>query len=154
MGESLEGCTKKRSAGREFIFVSSDSGTSWARVPTQGLSDPLVMNWSAIAISADGCKLVGSVTAYSSQSEPPSPGAIFSFQYAPAPRLDIASSDGNLLISWIIPSATFHLQQSPDLTKTNWIAVPGTPVLDYSTLRNHIIVPPTPLKMFYRLVSQ
>jgi hypothetical protein len=136
-----------------IIFVSSDSGASWVQTPTNGLSHP-AMDWTGIAMSADGCKLAGAVTAFSGTGSAPSPGGIFTLQFTPAPALAIARSSGSLVLSWIVPSANFVLQQGPDLATTNWADVAGTPVLDYSTLRNQVTIPPPARPMFYRLISR
>ena len=133
------------------IFLSSDSGASWVQAPDQGL---VPADWSGIAISADGCKLVGAVTAFSSYSVSASPGGIFTLQFTPSPALSIVPSDGGLVLSWTVPSVNFGLQQNPDLAATNWTDVPGTPALDYSTLRSQVTLPAPPGPMFYRLISR
>jgi len=133
------------------IFLSSDSGASWVQAPDQGL---VPADWSGIAISADGCKLVGAVTAFSSYSVSASPGGIFTLQFTPSPALSIVPSDGGLVLSWTVPSVNFGLQQNPDLAATNWTDVPGTPALDYPTLRSQVTLSAPPGPMFYRLISR
>ncbi len=105
-------------------------------------------------MSADGCKLVGAVTAFSSYSVSPSPGGIFTLQFTLSPVLAIGRSSGNAVLSWTVPSVNFALQRNPDLATGNWTDVPGTPTLDYSTLRDQVTMPAPPGTMFYRLISR
>jgi hypothetical protein len=134
------------------IIVSDDSGASWVQAPTSGLTNYYTF-WSGIAISADGCKLAAAVGQLTGLGYPFS-GNIFTLQFTPAPALAIASSSGQLVLSWTVPSMNFVLQQNHDLATTNWTDVAGKPVLDYSTLRNQVAIPPPPGTMFYRLVSR
>ncbi len=55
-----------------------------------------------------------------------SPGLVAQ-QMALAPVIDIGVSAGNLVLSWVVPSAHFALQQSSDTGATNWTDVPGAP---------------------------
>jgi hypothetical protein len=55
------------------------------------------------------------------------------------------------LISWVIPSTSFVLQQNPDLTATNWTDVATAPVLNLTNLQNQVTLPPPSAPTFYRL---
>ena len=96
----------------------------------------------AVASSADGSKLVAVVNG----------GGIYTRQTTPAPALSIVPSGGSLTLSWTVPSMDFALQGNSDLTTTNWIDVATTPTLNFTNLRNEVIVPP-PISFhgFYRL---
>jgi len=136
-----------------YILISGNSGATWLPTPSPivGLP-PGYWDWSGIAITADGCKL----TAAASDGAGffgPLQGGVFVLQSTPAPPLAIARSGGSLVLSSVVLSIDFVLQQSPDLGTTNWTDVPGTPVLDYSTLRNQVAVPAPAGPMFYRLAS-
>jgi len=99
-------------------------------------------NWSSVVCSADGNQLVAVVNG----------GGIYKSQSTPPPVLSLAPSAGDLLLSWIVPSMNLVLQENPDLATTNWTAVTHMPMLNFTNLRNEVIVPP-PIDFhgFYRL---
>jgi hypothetical protein len=99
------------------------------------------LDWNAVALSADGDKLVASV-GY------PSTGPIYISQTTPVPVLNLSAPDN--VISWIIPSLDFTLQQSPDLL--NWTDVTNLPVLNLTTLQNQVTLPASDGNSFFRLV--
>jgi hypothetical protein len=138
-----------------LISISSNSGVTWAPSPSPivGLP-PEYWNWTGVAISADGCKLIAAASNGAGLFGPYYQGGVFTAQSAPALVLAITSSSGGLVLPWTVPSINFVLQQSPSLTTTNWTDVPGAPVLDYSTLRNQVTVPAPAGPMFYRLISR
>jgi hypothetical protein len=119
------------------IYTSADSGLTWVsnRAP--------VALWSAVASSADGSKLVATVDG----------GGIYTFQSTPAPQLKIVSSGGEIILSWIAPSANFTLQQNSDLTTTNWMDVTNASTLNLSTLQDEIVLPAPATGTFYRLTT-
>ena len=120
------------------IYTSTNGGVTWVsnNVPPLG--------WSSIVSSADGRRLAAaSLTAI--------PGAVYVFQAPPAPKLNIASADHNVLVSWVLPSQPFTLQQTTDLTTSNWTAVTNTPVLNLTNLQEEVVVPISAGNAFYRL---
>jgi len=127
------------------IFLSGDSGASCDPAPAASAS------CIGAAMSADGCKLVG---VYVDGLDFSLDAVVADLQSTPAPALAVASSGGSLFLSWVVPSIDFVLEQNADLGTTNWTDVSGTPVLDYSTLRNQVTVPAPAGPMFYRLISQ
>jgi hypothetical protein len=135
---SADGTRLVAVAPGEAIYTTTNAGAAWraAAVPYG--------KWSSVASSADGTKLVAVVQ----------DGGIWTWQTTPAPILALASSGGELVLSWTVPSMNFALQQNADLNTTNWTDVPGQPVLDYSTLRNQVATAAPPGTMFYRLVSR
>jgi S1-C subfamily serine protease len=98
-----------------------------------------------VAFSADGAFLAASV-GY------PGTGGIYVYNSTPAPVLSLAPSDGNATISWVIPSASFALQQSSDLS--NWTEVTNQPALNLSNLQNQLALPASDNRQFYRLKNQ
>jgi hypothetical protein len=64
-----------------------------------------VQYWASVASSADGGKLVAVARG----------GGIWTSQTTPSPQLNLSPLDGNFLLSWIIPSTNFVLEQSSDL---------------------------------------
>ncbi len=115
------------------IYTSIDSGRTWmqANVPLE--------SWVSVASSADGNKLV----AVSFQ------GLIYISQTTAMAQLKLAPSSTNLVVSWIIPSTDFGLQQSSDLI--SWSAVTNTPTLNLTNLNNDLLVSPTNGSRFFRL---
>jgi len=135
------------------VLVSEDFGASWVEPP--GTADPgwggSLAPWTGLAMSADGLKLTGVFMDGCCGNL--HPGAVAQ-QQALAPAMGIGVSAGRLVVSWVVPSANFALQQSSDIGVANWTDVPSAPVLNYSTLREEVTVPSPGKQMFYRLVSR
>lgn len=118
-------------------FLSTDAGSSW--------SNSVVYAWGttnncAIASSADGGKLAVALAP-----------SVFTYQTTPAPVLHLVNSADNIVLSWIIPSQNFVLQQSSDLI--TWSPVGVTPALNYTNLHYDVTVLRTGSQRFYRLAS-
>ena len=114
------------------IYQSTNSGATWTTPPVP------VGNWSSVASSADGTKLVAAIHG----------GHIYTLRTTPSVTLNLA------VVSWVVPSTSVVLQQNTDLASSNWVNVPGTPVLNLTNLREEITVSPTNGATFYRLVGQ
>ena len=126
------------------IYSSTDSGATWIH------NNVAVQNWSWVASSADGCKLVAAdYGEWSTNSPPPVDSGIWTLQITPAPQMNITPTDGNLALSWIVPSTNFVMQQSPDLS--GWMDMTNTPMLNLTNLQNEVTLPPTGSNVFYRL---
>jgi len=54
-------------------------------------------------------------------------------QATPSPQLNLAPSDINLALSWLVPSTNFVLQQSTDLI--SWSSVTNAPALNLTNLQ-------------------
>jgi hypothetical protein len=117
------------------IFTSMNSGVSW--ISNQAPS----RTWSSVASSADGCKLVAAVNG----------GGIYTWQTTPTPVLSIAPSGSKFVLSWIIPSAPFVLQQAADLATPNWTDVPTPPILNLTNLQHQVTVPLSSSNRFFWL---
>lgn len=127
--------TKVAAVNEGSIYTSTDSAATWRS------NNAPAMNWSWIASSADGGKLVAAVKG----------GGIYTSSSAPAPQLSLASSVSNLVLSWVVPSRDFALQENSDLVNTNWADVPATAVLNLTNLQFQTIMPSTAVSRFYRL---
>lgn len=117
-----------------LIYTSTNSGTTW------NAADAPATNWLAVACSADGGKLFAVANG----------GGIWTSQTVRSPTLAIVMTNC-LGLSWLIPSANFILQQSTDLTSTNWSSVTNTPVLNLTNLQNQVTLPAPASSAFYRL---
>jgi photosystem II stability/assembly factor-like uncharacterized protein len=120
------------------IYTSADAGATWMSnsVPNKA--------WEAVASSADGSKLTAAVWGHS----------IYTSHSTPTASLNITPSGRNIVLSWIVPSMDFVLQQNADLTTTNWTDVTTTPTVNLTNLQNQLIVPLSNSNQFYRLKSR
>ena len=78
-------------------------------------------------------------------------GGVYIAQYPAAPVLNIASAGSNYMLSWVLPTRNFVLQQNTDLGSTNWTTLTNSPMLNLSTLNNELPVPSVSASAFYRL---
>ncbi len=129
---SADGAKLVAVASNGRIYTSTDFGGTWISNSAPAL------NWTSVASSADGTKLVAASSQGIYVSQPP-------------PALSIAWLDGNLVLSWPPSALAFALQESSDLTSTDWIAVATSPVFTNGQYR--VIVGPTNDSRFYRLKS-
>ena len=119
------------------IYTSTNYGVSWN--PT----DAPITNWHGVASSADGNKLVA-VVGYPG-------GGIYIWQTTPSPKLIITPAGNGLLISWIVPSMPFVLQENADLNTADWIDVTTQPTLNLTNLHHEVSVPLSISNRFFRL---
>ncbi len=122
------------------LFLSTDSGATW------NLTNSLFTHWSAVAVSADGTKLVAAENA----------GHIYTLHLSPStfsPALQIRPSGTNAVVSWLVPSMDFTLQQNTDVNSSNWVNVVTAPVLNTANLHNEVTVPGTLGNSYFRLSS-
>jgi hypothetical protein len=120
------------------LFLSTDSGTTW------NVTNSLHTHWSAVAVSADGTKLVAAENT----------GHIYTLHLSPvnvSPALEILRSGANAIVSWLVPSMDFTLQQNTDLTSSNWVNVSTAPVLNMANLNNEVTVPNPLGSAYFRL---
>ncbi|MBP9903327.1 MAG: hypothetical protein KBH45_17850 [Verrucomicrobia bacterium] len=115
-------------------------GDTWTSAGT------LSTNWSSLVCSADGNKLVAAAGSGMSPT-----GLIYTWQSTPSPKLTITPSASGLLISWIVPSMPFVLQENADLNTPDWTAVPMTPILNLTNLHHEVTVPLSGTNRFFRL---
>jgi hypothetical protein len=123
------------------IYVSTDFGVTWTTNFPPGTN-----YWTGVVSSADGGKLAVIASG-------PGGGGIWTLQTAPAPQMNTTPANGNLTLSWIIPSTNFVLEQNLDLTSTNWTDVTNMPVLNLTNLQDEVTLPLTNGSGFYRLAT-
>lgn len=119
-----------------LICFSRDSGATWTATGAAS------SYWHAITSSADG----NAWLALDAKSN-----LVCKSQSTPAPLFGTAPTNGNLVLSWTVPSIGFVLQQNSDLTSSNWMDVTALPVLDLTNLQYQYVVSPTNGQGFYRL---
>ena len=117
-----------------LIYSSTDGGCSWTS------SSPPAFGLSALVCSADGNKLAAA--GYN---------AIYTTYSPPAPQLNADSSG---VLSWIVASTNFAVQESADLATGNWNTLTNSPVLNPTTVRDEVQLSPSSNSGFYRLISQ
>ncbi|MDD5139354.1 MAG: hypothetical protein PHY43_03720 [Verrucomicrobiales bacterium] len=120
------------------IYTSTNSGINWI---TNNVPDKW---WASVASSADGLELLAGAIDH----------GIWIYQATPSPQLKLAPLDTNLALSWLVPSTNFALQQSLDLTTTDWVTLTNTPTLNLTNLNNELILSPTNSSGFFRLIAQ
>lgn len=123
------------------VFFSSDYGNTWVSTnwPEAGWFFPKICS------SADGNRLfaVGSGE------------GIWTCQLNPSGNLNISRmTSSNLMVSWLVPSTNFVLQQSSDLAMAPWSDVTNLPVLNFTNLQNQVTLPSPGGAAFYRLSTQ
>jgi len=80
-------------------------------------------------------------------------GLIYTWYSPPTPRLNLAPSNNSLVLSWLIPSTNFMLQQNSDLSTSNWTLIANPPVLNLTNLQNQVFLTPPASNNFYRLAT-
>jgi hypothetical protein len=129
-------------------YISTNAGITWAMSETPAV--PAEMEWNALAVSGDGSQvvLVGSGQICVLQSPPPA-----ALPLPPAPPLSIGLAGANPVLSWLVPSTDFVLQQNSDLGSTNWVDVTDQPTLNFTNLHNEVTLSPLSSKAssFFRL---
>ncbi len=131
-------------AGGKF-YASSDSGLTWTA------SETPAGRWRAVACTADGTNIVtvGDGLVCTLNFSAPAPPLV-----PPSPMLSIGLSGGNAVLSWLVPSTSFILQENGDLISTNWVDVTTRPVLNPGHLQEEVDLPFALGKAFYRLRQQ
>jgi len=132
------------SNGNLPIYISTNSGASWTL-------DAVSNDWGVVTSSADGTRLVAATgtRGVSGGTKTVSIGNIYTSQIALLPRMNIQPVNGNLTVSWVVPSTNYVMQQSSDLM--SWSNVTNQPVLNLTNLQNEVILPPPGSNTFYRL---
>lgn len=72
------------------------------------------------------------------------------FDFVSLPQLSAQSSSNNLVLSWPAPIGDYTLEQNDNLESTNW--TPVTAPVEYTDNMLEVIVPPSGVASFYRLV--
>jgi hypothetical protein len=127
------------------IYASVDSGATWVNA-----NAPLD-NWRAVTCSASGNTIVAVASGLIYTLHLPATSPAPSSRPLRLPFLTVSPSDAKMLISWLVPSSSFMLQQISDSTTTNWKDVPTFPSLNFTNLHYEVSVAPTNAGNFYRL---
>jgi hypothetical protein len=120
-------------------YISTYSGTTWTLM-TGGSGSCLASSADGSLIAAGGWFAIGVL----SYAAPPS-------SIPPSPRLAIELSGGHPLLSWLVPSTSFVLQQSPDVAPPNWMDATNQPTLNFTSLHLETTLTPSSGNTFYRL---
>jgi hypothetical protein len=125
---------KFAAVGRRGVYTSSDSGATWVSNSIPNL------DYDLVASSADGSQLVVAGS-----------GVICLLKTTPTPRLNLTVTDNNVVLSWLVPSAKFVLQQCSDSSGGNWSDVTNSPITMNLTNLHYEITLPLSNGSFYRL---
>ena len=119
------------------IYSSTDAGATWIsnNAPT--------LHWQSVAMTADGSTLFAAA----------SNGGIWARRSASMPTVQIATAGNSLGLSWIVPSATFKVQETLGLNPPAWTDLTNSPTLNFSNLNDEIFVP-VRTTGFYRMQMQ
>ncbi|HTR41027.1 MAG TPA: hypothetical protein VMH87_05380 [Pseudomonadales bacterium] len=125
-----------------WLGISTNFGAAWT--PTN-IPPGTSITWGVkpVALAADGNELVAAVNG----------GGIWISQTAPSPQMKIIPVGGTILLSWLIPSANFVLEQNSNLTTPNWSIVTNIPAWNLANLHDEVTLPLAGGTTFYRLVS-
>jgi hypothetical protein len=118
-------------------YVSTDYGHTW------NMTD-LYTGWvTYLASSADGCRLIAAA----------STKGIYILETTPRPLLFITQSGNVIRLSWLVPSVSFVLRQSPTVPGA-WSDVLIAPTLNFTNLHHEVTLAAPPGQMFYRLTAR
>jgi hypothetical protein len=136
--------TKLVAAADGAVYLSTNSSAAWA------LSETPAGYWQVVASSADGGNILAAAPGgpIATLQTPPDPPLL------PHPMLSIGMSGAGLSLSWLVPSSSFVLQQSSDLTSTNWMDVTNQPTLNFNNLHREAGLTRSSAHTFYRLKQQ
>jgi hypothetical protein len=116
------------------IFFSTNQGVVWIEETSP------TGNWVDITMSADENRWAGI-----------GGNNIYTTYSTPNPNLNLGHNTNSAILSWTIPSTNFVLQQSSDLSTTNWSVVTNPPVLNLTNLQDQVTLPAPAASGFYRL---
>ncbi len=123
-------------AGQQ-IYTSTNGGTTWQ-------ANLASAQWNAGVVSADGAEMIAFGSAQGT----------WRGLETTSPQLYIKTADTNFVVSWLIPSTNFVLQQSADLGTANWTTVSNSPTLNFTDLQFETPVPASTSNAFFRLMAQ
>ena len=122
-----------------LFYFSTNSGITWVEGTPPSTNGLLI----TVALSADGQRMAAILNG----------GGIYTRQTTPSPKLNITPTASGLLISWVVPSMPFVLQESADLTTAIWIDVTTAPKLNFTNLHHEVSMRVSSANRFYRLKS-
>ncbi len=119
-----------------YIVVSTNSGVTWSSNSTP------TGTWIAVCSSADGGRLFAALDN----------GPIYTRTAIRQPSLSISARAREAILSWIVPSADFQLQESANPAALNWNDVAEIPAL--TNLQMQVTRPLLPGSCYYRLQAR
>jgi hypothetical protein len=125
-------------AQKGLIYSSTNSGLTMISNSAPGLV------WQSVASSADGNCVFAA----------PSGGKIWVRRTAPVPVLALTTSPPGPVLSWVLPSATFVVQQSASLQPPAWTGLSNAPLLNLTNLQYQLLLSPANDSGYYRLRNQ
>jgi len=114
------------------IYTSTDAGATWVSNSIPGQFTYFV------TCSADGNELIAA-----------SRVGVYTALNTPTPQMNITPTNGNLALSWLVPSTNFVLQRSTDLS--GWTDLTNQPALNLTNLHDEVSLPFSGSGGFYRL---
>jgi hypothetical protein len=72
-------------------------------------------------------------------------------QNTATPKIKASISNNQLALSWVLPVTNFALQQSGDLTGTNWTTITNAPIFNPTNLQYQLAIPMSGPSGFFRL---
>jgi hypothetical protein len=119
------------------VYTSSDGAVTWSANFSPG-------QWYGGTVSADGCEAIVEGGAAGTPMG----------RTVPSPQLSIQMTNPMPVISWLLPSTNFVLQQNLDLSTTNWLPISAIPTLNFTNLQQQVSVPAITSNAFFRLIAQ
>jgi hypothetical protein len=82
----------------------------------------------------------------------PGTGGIYTLHRIPEPALSITPSRNSAMVSWVVPSLDFVLQENTNLASPSWTDMTiAPPVLNLTNLQEEVILTFTNRRSFFRL---
>jgi photosystem II stability/assembly factor-like uncharacterized protein len=122
------------------IYTSTDAGATWVGNIVPGGEQWMASG--AVASSADGDRLVAVANQH----------GIYTWHTTPSPTLNTRISGDQVVLSWLVPSTRFELQQTLSLDSPGWTGVGAPTTLNFKNLNSEVRLPKSPSPVFYRLV--
>ena len=123
------------------IYTSTDSGATWVGNIVPG-GEKWLSPLGAVASSADGSGLVAVANQH----------GIYTWRTTPSPTLSGIVSSERMVLSWLVPSTPFDLQQTSSLDNPDWTEVGLQTSLNFNNLNCEVSIPRSSHPVFYRLV--
>ena len=123
------------------LYTSSDGGLTWQTNVSDGISfsgysysAAVSADWSEIAVIGVDGFWIGHTT--------------------PSPQLNVQGQGTNLVLSWLVSSTNFALQQNSGLATGNWTTLSNIPTLNLTNLHQELTLLAATNSSFFRLMAQ
>jgi hypothetical protein len=128
------------------VYFSTDFGTSWTILDTPTSFGQTICCSSNASVSA--ALISDSHASWIVTLRFPPPQLPLPVRL---PQLVMTRSVDRAVVSWLVPSSSFALQESADLFSPSWTDVPMPPTLNFTNLHYELNISPSPGSHFYRL---